>query len=342
MGKGGDSTTSTTTSDLGTFSQPYFEDVIKRGQTLSNQGYTPYNGQRLANFSTDTNNSFQAIRDQAARGTGGLDVAQGVAADVGNFTAGGIGSTTVGTGGTFDPRSITDAGFDMSAYMNPYTTNVMDVAKDAATRRYQEQQIARDNAAISAGAFGGDRRFVTDSLAMRDTNEQLNALNSEMLNSAYDKGLGAFQNEERLRFDAYTGDSNRTAQVGTANADRGLQAAIANEEARRLGGALRLDAANSSADMSQQSQDMGFRNAEALSSVGAKIQQRDQAGLDIAYGDFQKQQTDQRDKLSWYAALLAGQPVKPNTTTTEAESAPDFLSQLLGLGTAAFGLGGLG
>ena len=339
MGKGGDSTTTTSTNALGEFAQPYYQGVISKGQTLSTQGNTPYGAQRLANFSGDTTNSFNAIRNQVGAGLGGLDAAKAAAEGVAGFTPGAIGATSVNAGATFDPRSITDPGFDMQKYMNPFTTNVMDAAKDSAMRRYQEQQLLRDSDAVKAGAFGGDRRFVTDSLAMRDTNEQLNTMNAEMLSSAYDKGLGAFADEERLRFDAFTGDSNRAATVNTGNADRGLSAAIANEEARRLAGSLKLDGANASADMMQQWQDMGFRNAEALSGVGSKIQQRDQAGLDIAYSDFNNQQVDQRDKLSWYASLLAGTPSAPTTTSTAAESPPDFLSQLIGLGTAAFGLG---
>lgn len=338
MGKGGDSTTSTTSNALGEYAEPYYKGVISKGQTLSNQGYTPYQPQRLANFSGDTTNAFQMIRDQAGAGTGGLAGAQAGAAGVAGFNAGNIGASDVDAGSNYQMRSITDPGFDMSKFMNPYTTNVMDTAKSRMEQRFQEQQVDRDSNAMAAGAFGGDRRFVSDSLARRDSNEQQNALESEMLNSAYTQGLGAFQNEESMRFNAFTGDSNRRAQVNTGNADRGLNAAIANEEARRLGGSLKLDASKAAAGMSQQWQDMGYRNAEALSNVGAKTQQREQAGLDIAYGDFNRQQNDQREKLSWYASLLAGTPSQPNSTTVQAESPPDFLSQLIGLGTAGAGM----
>lgn len=302
MGKGGDSTVSATTNSLATFAEPYYQDLIKKSQTEAMKGYSPYTGQRLANFSGDTTNSFDMIRDQVAQGTGGLPAAQAAAAGVAGFQPGAI-----TTGG------ITDA--DLSGYMNPYIDNVVDNTAKKAQQRFREQQILRDDAAIKAGAFGGDRRFVADSLARRDLNEQLDTINAEGYSSAFDRATGLF----------------------TSDAERGLQAGIANEEARRLAGSLSLDAANASADMAQQWQDMGLRNAEALSTVGAKVQQREQAGLDLAAGDFARQQADRREKLSWYAALLNGAPITPNSSTTQAESPPDFLSQLLGLGIAGFG-----
>lgn len=335
MGKGGDKSTASTTSELGTFAQPYYEDLIKRTQQTSQQGYTPYNGQRLANFSGDTNQAFQMIRNQAAAGTGGLDAAQQVAAGVGNYTPQGIAAANVDAGANYNPTSVADA--DLSGYMNQYTSNVLDVNKDKALRRYQEQQATRDTNAVKAGAFGGDRRFVSDSLAQRDLNEQLDTMNAEAMAAAYDRATGLYQDDEKLRYDAFTTGANRRATVDTANADRGLSAAIADEEARRLGGSLRLDAAKSAADMAQQWQDMGFRNAEALSGVGAKIQQREQAGLDLAYNDFTKQRDWGKENLNFYAGILNGAPIQPNTETTQEEAKPDFLSQLLGLGTAAFG-----
>ena len=302
MGKGGDSTTSTTTNSLATFAEPYYKDLIQKSQTEAMKGYTPYAGQRLAQFSTDTNKAFDLIRQQAASGTGGLANAQGVAAGVGGFQPGAITAQGI-------------AGADLNPYMNPYIENVVDNTERRAEQRFAEQQITRDDAAIRAGAFGGDRRFVQDALARRDLNEQLDTINAEGYAAAFDRATGLF----------------------SSDADRRLSAGIANEEARRLAGSLRLDAAGSIADFAQQGQDMGLRNAEALSNVGAKVQQREQAGLDLAADDFARQQADRREKLAWYASMLNGTPITPNTTTSQVEAPPDFLSQLIGLGIAGFG-----
>ena len=81
--------------------------------------------------------------------------------------------------------------------------------------------------------------------------------------------------------------------------------------------------------------------AEALSGVGSKIQQRQQAGLDLAYQDFQNQRDYPIKQLSLYSQLLSGSPVQSNTSTTTTGPAPDWLSQLLGVGTSIAGLASL-
>ena len=78
--------------------------------------------------------------------------------------------------------------------------------------------------------------------------------------------------------------------------------------------------------------------AEALSGVGSKIQQRDQAGLDLAYKDFIEQRDWPSKQLSLYSQLLSGTPVTPSSTTTTTEPAPDFLSQLAGLAVGGAGI----
>lgn len=287
MSKGGDTTTSTTSGDLPDWYRPYAQDLLSRAQSISKTPYVTYKNQRLAEFSDDTNAAFDMIRDQAAAGTPDIDAALATTGGVANYQAQGI------------------PDMDVSAYMNPYVTNVLDVQKQRATQAFQEQQASRDAAAVAAGAFGGDRRFVQDSLAQRDLNQQMQAIDAEGLSSAYDRATGLFQTDE-------------------AN--------------RRLAAQLGLDAAAQQGALSSTKSDIGFRNAEALSGVGAKTQQREQAGLDLAYKDFVAQRDWPSQQLSLYSQLLSGTPVQQNTTTTVTEPAPDFLSQLLGLAVGGAGI----
>lgn len=287
MNKGGDQTTSTTTGDLPEWYKTHATGMLDRAKTISNQPYVPYQNERLADFSADTNASFDMVRDQAAAGSPGLDAAQA--------TAGGIAG--------YQSQGIPD--MNMSAYMNPYISNVLDVQKQRANQTFAEQQAGRNAAAVSAGAFGGDRRFVQDSLAQRDLNQQLQGIEAEGLSSAFDRATGLFQTDETNR---------------------------------RLGAGLGLEAAGLQGNLAQQAQDMGWKNAEALSGVGAKIQQRDQAGLDLAYQDFTAQRNYPKEQLAFYNSILTGQPVQQNTSTTVTEPAPDFLSQLLGLAVGGAGI----
>lgn len=304
MSKGGDTTTTSTTSQLPAFVEPYYKDLLARAQTSSNAGYVPYANQRLANFSTDTNSSFDIIRQQAAGGLpAGVAEAGSTASGIANYLPGQIGTT-----------GLPDV--NINQYMNPYVQNVLDVQKARANQNFAEQQAGRNDAAIKAGAFGGNRRFVQDAIAQRENNAQLQQIEAEGLSSAYDRATAMY----------------------TSDAQRRLQADMANEDARRMGASLGLDAAKAQMDFAQQGQNMRLQQAEALSNVGAKTQQRQQAGLDMAYQDFINQRDWDKNQLMTYSQILQGLPVTPNTTTTTTQPAPSFLSQIAGIATTGLGI----
>lgn len=307
--KGGDTTTTTnnTSSSIPSQLVPYYGDLLSRAQTQANQPYQPYNGQRLADFSPDTNQSFSDIRGIAAAGTPALDSAINTSSGIAGYAA----------------NPITTQGFNqltpdqLASYMNPYQANVTDVQQAQAKQQFQEQQAGRDASAVQAGAFGGDRRFVADSLAQRDLNTQLQSLEANGLNTAF----------------------NNASNLFTSDQGRSLQAQTANEDARRAGATLGLNAAGQVGALSGQQQDLGLNAASALSGVGSKIQQRQQSGLDLAYQDFQNQRDYPNQQLSLYSQLLSGIPVSDKSQVQAVTSpAPDFLSQLVGLTTSGAGL----
>lgn len=268
---------------------PYFTDAMAKAKSATSNTYTPYQGPRLADFSGETNQAFDMIGSQAAAGTPGIDAAMSTAGGIANYTAKGI------------PE------MDYAAYANPFVTNVLDVQKKRLNQSFEEQQAGRDAAAVQAGAFGGNRRFVQDSLAQRDMNDQLQGIEATGLASAFDRATGLFQ---------------------------------ADEENRRLGAGLGLEGARTQGALAQTGQDMKLGLAEALSGVGAKKQQRTQAGLDLAYKDFVQQRDYPQQQAALYAQLLSGVPVTPQSSETKVttEPAPDFLSQLLGLAVGGAGV----
>lgn len=287
ISKGGDQTTSSTTSSLPEFFLPYAKDLLGKAKSVTEQPYQAYQGERLADFSGDTNAAFDMIRQNAAAGTPGIDAGINAATGAAGYQASQI------------------PGTDLTPYFNPFVTNVLDVQKQRAQQTFQEQQAGRDASAVNAGAFGGDRRFVQDSLAQRDLNNQLQDIEATGLRDMFNAGTQLFQNDETNR---------------------------------RLGAGLGLDAATTLGGLGQLKNDINLQNAEALSGVGAKTQQRQQAGLDLAYKDFTQQRDYPSQQLSLYSQLLSGTPVQPNTSTTVTEPAPDFLSQLLGLAVGGAGI----
>ena len=71
-------------SNLPKYFEPYAVDMIKRAESESKREYTPYEGQRLADESTDLLTSRDRVRNIADSGIAGLDTAQsGVKAGMG-------------------------------------------------------------------------------------------------------------------------------------------------------------------------------------------------------------------------------------------------------------------
>ena len=287
MGKGGDTTTTSTSGELPSYIKPYVTDMLTRAQGVANTPYQPYGNPRLTDFSDDTQTAFDMVRDQTGAGHPEMQTAFDSAGGIANH----------------DFRATPS--MRTQAYMNPYITNVLDVQKGRADRAFQEQQSARDASAVAAGAFGGNRRFVTDSLAQRDFNEQMQNIDAQGLSAAFDRATGLFQSDEDRRM---------------ATAD------------------LQLDAGRQIGALSELQQDMGFKDAAQLSEVGSRIQQRDQANLDMGYQDFINQRDYPAEQLSLYSQLLSGTPITANSTTTTTEPAPSWLSQLAGGVTAGAGI----
>ncbi len=62
-------TSSTTTREIPSWAQPAAQDLLARGQSLSNTPYQTYNGQRIANMTDPQNQGLQQIQDRAANGS---------------------------------------------------------------------------------------------------------------------------------------------------------------------------------------------------------------------------------------------------------------------------------
>ena len=303
MSKAPDTTTTTATSQLPDYISPYVNRFLPRAEAVSTMPYQTYGGQRLAEFSPDTQNAFGMIRNAAGQDPTGIMGAQQTAQGLSGYQSGNI--------GTGDWTTANQQG-----YMNPYISNVLDVQKQRSQQKFAEDQQNRNAQAMQAGAFGGNRRFVQDSLAQRDLNQQLQEQEATGLQSAYDRAMSQY----------------------STDAQRQLQAQQANEQARQGAAGINLSGAQFGADLDSNLMKYRMDQAGALSDVGAKEQQRTQAGLDLAYQDFQNQRDQPYNQLSKYMSLLYGSPIQSNVTQTTSTPAPDFLSQLVGAGTAGAGI----
>ena len=311
MGKGGGGspqpqTTTAYQTNLPEYAKPYVENMLNAAQA---QVYTPdMKGFReYKPYSTDPTQYFagpsslqQQVYGEAGqmRTPGGFAPAQGLAglAAMGQMSA----------GQRFNQQA-TDP-FAMQAFMSPFMQNVVDTQKAAALRDFQVGQTARQGQQTLRGAFGGSRSAIENAEAQRALNSQLQGIQAQGTQAAFDKAQQAQQFGANLGLQGLAGASQSAGLLG------------------------QLAGSQQQADLAR----MGFQQQ-----TGAQQQQLQQNIINQAIQDYATQQQFPMIQLANMSALLRGLPLQSGTTQMY-QAAPSMTSQLAGLGTAGVGAYGLG
>lgn len=402
MGKGSSapSTQTIEQTSLPDYAEPYFRRLLSRAESQSRAGYTPYQGQRQAALSGDVSSAYDLTRQVAGEGIAGLPQAMGVAA--GNIQAGQQIAQQAGQpfqfgGSQFQQQSVQPfAGFEeatadqfqfdptqrftggnVQEYMSPYMQAVVDEQSRRAIQQYNEQRGARSARAVQAGAFGGSRQAVQESLAERDLLDRLGGIQATGSQQAFEQAAQMFGQDRAAEFarqQAQAGELARTQGISAQEAARVQQARAAElaraqgidvSEAARVQQAQAAEqariqaaqAAENRAAQQQQLQALGFtseqaqqmvgfgeagraadiQSAQLLENIGRSQMGREQEALDLAYQDFVRQQAFPEQQLQLYSSILRGVPVEPGVTST-AYAPYNPLQQALGAGLAGIGL----
>jgi hypothetical protein len=299
---GGGDQTSTTTTKLPSWLEDRYKGLLQRGEDVSNLPYTPYGGQRVAEFTPDQIASFQGIRDASGAFQSDLDKAREQA---------GISAMPLeGTIGSYDPNSY-------KAYDDPYQQQVVDATLADINR---QGEIARRDLDARAGVGGGigsygpsDRATLERSEQWRDqsdaTARTIGQLRSQGYSQAQNLAQGQFNTEQNRALAARQNDAGR--------------AAAAAGQYVGIGGA---------------EQQYGLTGAQAQYGAGAAQQGQEQRGLDTAYSDFLAQRGYPAEQAQYLSSIYRGTPY--DTTQTQTASGANPWTQAAGLGIA--GIAGLG
>lgn len=260
-------------------------------------------------------------------------------------------------GGTFGQEQA-------EQYMSPYQQAVTNQQLRAATEAYegQKNKSAADRAA--AGSRGSYRAQL-DSVSregeylgqMSDIQERGSAAAYEGAQQQFERDRGA-----RLRAEEMTDSSLRAAN------DYFMRAEARNRDnlhrAQQSGDQSLFRAAQMQMEADQSNRDAIFKEvsargtmASATSRLGTESQARmndliselqrsgatkremDQAGLDMMYEDFMRQQTFDQDQINWMLGVISGSPGATQTYTKRP--GPSAASELLGYGLGASSLAGM-
>ena len=161
-------TTQVQQTDFPTELKPFIGDIFGKAKAIQEkreeEGYTPFEGPRLAAFTPDQTTAFQGVRDTV-----------GVSDPFFNRAA----QLTEASSAAPTPESV-------GQFMNPYIQNVLDIERREARRDADTvaQQIA--GRAARAGGFGGSREAILSAEHERDTARNLADIQSRGLASAFE------------------------------------------------------------------------------------------------------------------------------------------------------------
>jgi hypothetical protein len=189
-------------SSLSTYAGPYVTEMLGKGQALADLPYEPYEGPLTAGTSD--------LQTDAFTGIAGLTV------------------PTDEQMGVYNPMSITDEGFDLTGYMNPFLTNVVDDQIANLKLEADKRKLANRARMTAAGSYGGSRQAVQEGLVeaklLDDISQAINTGNVQayeqaikQFNLEQDKKAAAQDKETQYGFDVI----DKLAQLGDVK--RGIE-----------------------------------------------------------------------------------------------------------------------
>lgn len=140
------------------------------------------------------------------------------------------------TGYEFAPTETMTAD-TASQYMDPYLRGVVDIEKEKAREDYEIARAGRSSAAVGAGAFGGSRAQIAESMAERDMLNRMRDIEATGLKSAYGEATRRFEADRAARSELERAKASELARVQTGKAGEvgRVQAAEAAELSRVQG-----------------------------------------------------------------------------------------------------------
>ena len=310
---------------LSPWAQPYITSILGAGQaqvfntdktTGEITGINPY--QAYGSYNTTTGGQygmtpsdiaaanasvagFTPLQQQAYQGAGALQTPGQYGAATG---AAGIGTGQALTAQGRYQSQATDPNA-IAAYMNPYVAQSLAPQLQLLAQQGGIQSAAQQGAATQAGAFGGSRSALANSLA------QQNSLlaQQQAIAQGYNTAFGQAQQAQQFG-----------ANLGLQGAQTGISGAgqLAN-----IGGQ----------QLAAQQGILGLQNQ-----FGGQQQQQAQNVINAGMTNYQTAQQYPMTQLSQLKSLISGIPVT-DVTTTAQQAQPSTATQLAGLGTA--GVAGL-
>ena len=194
--------------------KPFVTDILEESQAQYQQskeeGYVPYEGAQLAQFTPEQEQAFQATRDIYQQGLAGTPLGQST-----TYLAPALGATTAST--------LPTTAATIGQYMDPYLENVLRVQEQEARRADDISRQGRAAQAVQAGAFGGSREAVMEAEAQRGLEDRLASLRASGMSQAY-------QTAQQMA------EAQKQRELAAGRQFAALGETAAQQQAREIGG----------------------------------------------------------------------------------------------------------
>jgi hypothetical protein len=156
------------TSEFPTELKPYITDVLGKAQAIQEkretEGYIPYQGPQIAEFSPEQQQAFTGISGLVGQGEQYFDPATRLAAS----------------------SAIAPRAGEVQQYMSPYMQNVVDIQQREARRQADVAAQQLGAQAVGAGGYGGTRQAILEAEQQRNLQTQLGDIQGRGLAAAYE------------------------------------------------------------------------------------------------------------------------------------------------------------
>jgi hypothetical protein len=323
--------------------QQYQDNYARAQQTAAS--LTPYSGQITAGFNP-TQLQAQGLLSNIAtdpRYQAANNAAMGSVQDV---LGANINPTVTPQTVAATPYTAAQlAGTDLSPYMNPYQSSVIDASIAQNQYARQQQGVADNAAATAANAFGGTRQAVqrAETTAGYDRNDQQNlaALNSANFTQAQNAaGTDIAARNAASQFNA--GQSLNADEFNSGQSLTAQQNSLSNTLAV-LG--LKMNAAGQLVSLSNSGLQTATQQAGMLSAVGDAQQAQQQREMTDAYNAYlsgQQLSLTQQQLLNQSLGMIPVQTTQQTNGTTTTSRNPGALGILGGIANLGLGVASLG
>lgn len=289
--------------------------AIQRSETIANQPYQAYTGQRVTPLSANENKALGIADATAGAGAPSIAMMQGLATDA----AGGLNRNLYQDSAGIKAAGAPITDMDLSAYMNPYTKMALDpVVRELAETSARNQNEINAGAA-SRGAFGGSRHAMLNSQEYEAHKQAVSDTLARGYQSAFDRAT-SLANSDRAR--------ELSAAQGYYNANAGIQNLINQTRGQAA------DIAGNAASLESGMADAAIRR---LGITGANEREVSDRELATQYGDFVEGRDWGIRNLNAQLAALGQVPYGATVYGTQQVEKPSLFSQIAGLGSSAAG-----